>query len=59
MKIDSEQIRDVLIAEVIKREVVEGDKADEARKKITRAVNKALRKSEKESDDVKTDVAPD
>ena len=59
VKIDSEQIRDVLIAEVIKREVVEGDKADEARKKITRAVNKALRKSEKESDDVKTDVAPD
>ena len=29
--------------EVIKREVTEGDKAEEARKKITRATSKALR----------------
>jgi hypothetical protein len=43
VKIDSEQIRDVLSSEVIKREVLEGDKADEARKKINRAANKALR----------------
>lgn len=43
VKIDAEQIRGVLAAEVIKREVLEGDKADEARKKISRAANKALR----------------
>lgn len=43
VKIDPEQIRAVLSAEVIKREVLEGDKADEARKKITRAANKVLR----------------
>jgi predicted type IV restriction endonuclease len=43
VRIQIEQIRDVLAAEVIKREVMEGDKAEEARKKITRATNKALR----------------
>jgi hypothetical protein len=43
VKIDSEQIRGVLMNEVIKREVLEGDKADEARKKISRAASKALK----------------
>lgn len=45
VRIDIEQIRAVLINEVIKREVIEGDKADEARKKIARAASKALRAS--------------
>ena len=43
VKIESEQIRNVLAAEVIKREVMEGDKAEEARKKIAKAASKALR----------------
>lgn len=43
VKIDAEQIRDVLSTEVIKREVLEGDKAEEARKKVNRAASKALR----------------
>ncbi|MEJ7747384.1 MAG: hypothetical protein WKF61_11715 [Luteimonas sp.] len=43
VRIDSSQIKDVLVNEVIKREVMEGDKADEARKKIAKAANKALR----------------
>lgn len=43
VKIESDQIRTVLAAEVIKREVMEGDKADEARKKISKAASKALR----------------
>lgn len=43
VRIDSLQIKDVLTNEVIKREVLEGDKADEARKKIAKAANKALR----------------
>jgi hypothetical protein len=43
VRIDTAQIKDVLVNEVIKREVLEGDKADEARKKIARAANKALR----------------
>jgi hypothetical protein len=43
VKIDSDQIKAVLTGEVIKREVLEGDKAEEARKKINRAAAKALR----------------
>jgi Type I restriction enzyme R protein N terminus (HSDR_N) len=43
VRIDNEQIRQVLQNEVIKREVLEGDKAVEARKKIARAVSKAQR----------------
>lgn len=36
VKIDSEQIRQVLIHDVLKREVVEGDKAEEARRRVQR-----------------------
>jgi hypothetical protein len=43
VRIDTAQIKDVLVSEVIKRDVLEGDKADEARKKIARAANIALR----------------
>lgn len=43
VRIDVDQIRSVLTNEVIKREVLEGDKADEARKKVARAATKALR----------------
>lgn len=43
VKIDTDQIRSVLVTEVIKREVLEGEKAEEARKKVARAANKALR----------------
>lgn len=43
VRIDTDQIKAVLLSEVIKREVIEGDKADEARKKIARAASKALR----------------
>lgn len=43
VKIESDEIRRALAAEVIKREVLEGDKADEAKRKITRAANKSLR----------------
>jgi predicted type IV restriction endonuclease len=46
-KIEIEQIRDVLAAEVLKREVIDGDKAIEAKKKIARAANKLLRKRSK------------
>lgn len=45
VRIDSDQIKDVLVNEVIKREVLEGDKADEARKKVNKAANKSLRAS--------------
>ena len=43
VRIDVEQLRGVMTAEVIKREVLEGDKAEEARKKVAKAATKALR----------------
>lgn len=43
VRIDIEQIRTVLVNEVVKREVMEGEKADEARKKISRSASKSLR----------------
>jgi hypothetical protein len=43
VRIEVQQIRDVLSSEVIKRDVMEGEKAEEARKKISRAASKALR----------------
>lgn len=43
VRIDIDQIRIVLANEVIKREVMEGEKADEAKKKIAKAVGKATR----------------
>lgn len=43
VRIDTEQIRSVLANEVIKREVMEGEKAEEAKKKISKALSKASR----------------
>ncbi len=43
VKINVEQIKSVLIQEVLKREVVEGEKADEARKKLSKASSRLLR----------------
>jgi hypothetical protein len=43
VSIDQDQIRDVLTREVIKREVLEGEKAEEAKRKISKAASRALR----------------
>ncbi|MDB6175160.1 MAG: hypothetical protein JWL59_4471 [Chthoniobacteraceae bacterium] len=43
VQIDVEQIRSVLSQEVIKREVMEGEKAEAARKKIAKVTAKALK----------------
>lgn len=45
VRIDPDQIKDVLLNEVIKREVLEGDKADEAKRRVAKAANTALRTS--------------
>lgn len=42
-RIDTEQIEQVLTNEVIKREVIEGERADEARKKVNRAAARQIR----------------
>ncbi|MDR2220997.1 MAG: type I restriction enzyme HsdR N-terminal domain-containing protein [Methylobacillus sp.] len=57
VKIDIEQIKTVLVGEVIKREVIEGDKADEARKKIARAASKSLRAAPVKKDEPEAPVS--
>lgn len=42
-KVELEELREALTQEVIKREVIEGDKADSARKKVTKSAGKMLR----------------
>jgi hypothetical protein len=51
-KINAEQIRSVIENEIVIKDVLQGDKADEARKKIA----KALKKAEKESVDEKSPI---
>jgi hypothetical protein len=43
VRITAEQIKSVLVQEVLKREVVEGEKAEEAKKKLSKAANRLLR----------------
>jgi hypothetical protein len=58
VKIETDQIEQVLMNEVIKRDVMEGEKAAEAKKKIARAASKALRSSSsKETAKVLPDVS--
>lgn len=45
VRIEIEHIKTVLVDEVIKRDVTEGDKADQARRKIAKAAKKSLRAS--------------
>jgi hypothetical protein len=62
VRIDTEQIKAVLENEVLKREVMEGDKAEQARKKIARSASKSLRASKATADEpaeaVQTPIAP-
>lgn len=44
VKIDTEQIKEVVLQEIFKRDIVEGEKAEEARRKIARANSRVLRK---------------
>lgn len=57
VRIETDQIRSVLIDEVIKREVMEGDKAEEAKRKIARCSNKSLRSTKDEKPDSLTPPA--
>jgi hypothetical protein len=44
VKIDNEQIKDVLVQEIIKRDVMEGEKADEALRKVTKATKRIVKR---------------
>lgn len=48
IRIEVEQIDEVLRSEVLKREVLEGEKADSARKLVSRAANRTLRTAKPE-----------
>ena len=56
-KVELDELRDALMQEVIKREVIEGDKADSARKKVTKAAGKMLR-ARREKEEAEPVVAP-
>ena len=43
VRIDTEQIKTVLMQEVLKRDVIEGEKAEEAHKKVLKAAGRMLR----------------
>lgn len=47
-RIDTDEIREALETDVLKREVLEGEKAEAARKQVTRALGRALRTSRAE-----------
>lgn len=47
VKIDNEQIKDVLMQEIIKRDALEGEKAEEAQRKVAR-LNRPVKKPSKE-----------
>lgn len=49
-KIDQQQISDILTNEVLKREVIEGEKAKEMQKKIQRLFGKISKQAEKKAD---------
>ncbi len=49
VRIELDLLRRILADEVIKREVIEGERADSARKKIARAAGKSLRATAKEA----------
>lgn len=58
-KVEIEELREALKLEVIKREVIEGDKADSARKKVSRSAGKMLRvRKGKEDEEASTERPP-
>jgi hypothetical protein len=60
VKLEVEELRDALQQEVIKREVLEGEKADAARKKVARAAGKMLRvRKDKDEESEPTQTSTD
>ena len=55
-KLDVDQIRTVLVQEVLKRDVIEGEKAEEARKRVSRA---SKPRRSKVSDEAPAQTAPE
>jgi hypothetical protein len=58
VKVDAEEVRAVLQNEVLKREVLEGDKATVASRRVSRAEGRSIRKT-RETDSDATALSPD
>ena len=58
VRIELEQIKNVLCNEVLKREVIDGEQANMARKKIARAASKSFRKAAKQEVKQQTERSP-
>jgi len=59
VKIDNNQIKDVLVLEIIKRDVMEGEKADEALRKVNRVNKRPVKKVTKESPSSNVEPKPE
>jgi predicted type IV restriction endonuclease len=55
VRVETDEIRQVLLAEVLKREVTEGDQAKEAARKIARVAGKVLRAKQSKAESSETD----
>jgi len=58
VRIENDQIEQVLIQSVIKHEVLEDPKAGEARKRVTKAMNVSLRELDPKTKDIPSKTAP-
>jgi len=58
VKLEVEELREALSQEVIKREVLEGEKADGAGKKVAKSAGKMLRVRKEDGDGANDDAAP-
>lgn len=52
LRVDGEQISDILVNDVLKREVIEGEKAKEAQQSIKKAAAKLARQAEKKQPEI-------
>jgi hypothetical protein len=59
IKVQTEEINALLVQDVLKREVVEGDEAEDARRKVQRALNRALRAKPMAGGDDEGGTAPE
>jgi predicted type IV restriction endonuclease len=57
LKVDEDEIRAVLTTEVIKRDVIEGEKAVAAQRQVTRAGQRALRKAAEKAEEAASNDA--
>ncbi len=56
VRVETEEIKNVLVGDVLKREVLEGEKAESARRQVVKAASKALRTSKSEGEPGPTPV---